>query len=266
VEGGVGVITTSAVARRAGHVLERNMLAYRRMWPIFASGFLEPVLYLFSIGIGVGHLVGRLPGPGGRLVPYDAYVAPGLMAAAAMNGSVLDTTMNFFVRYKYTGTYKTMLATPIRPIDIAYGEVGWGLLRGSAYSCAFLVAMLALGLVHSGWAVLALPAAILIGFAFAGAGLAATTWMRSFIDFDYVNLAVVPMFLFSATFFPLSRYPSGVQWLVRITPLYQGVALIRTCTLATPGPAAIGHAAYLLAMGLAGLRVAGGRLNQLMEP
>jgi len=260
------VITTSTVARRAGHIIERNGLAYRRMWPIFATGFFEPVLYLFSIGIGVGHLVGKLPGPGGRLVPYDSYVAPGLMAAAAMNGSVLDTTMNFFVRYKYTGTYKSMLATPIAPVDIAYGEVGWGLIRGSAYSVAFLVAMLALGLVHSGWAVLAVPVAVLIGFAFAGVGLAATTWMRSFVDFDYINLAIVPMFLFSATFFPLSRYPLAVQWIVRGTPLYQGVALIRTATLASPNLASVGHVVYLLALGVGGLRVAGRRLNLLMEP
>ena len=254
-----------AQARRAMHVVERNAMAYRRMWPIFAAGFAEPILYLLSIGIGVGNLVGSLKGPGGRLVPYEAYVAPGMMAAAAMNGSVLDTTFNFFVKFKYVGTYKSMLATPLAPRDVAYGEIAWGLLRGAAYSTVFLLAMTALGLVHSGWAVLAVPAALLIGFCFAGLGLAASTYMRSFVDFDYVNLAVVPLFLFSATFFPLSRYPEAVQWIVRATPLYQGVALIRTLTLGSPGLTSVLHALYLAGAGALGVRMAGRRLGLRMQ-
>ena len=87
--------------------------------------------------------------------------------------------------------------------------------------------MLVFGLVESWWAVLAAPVAVLIGFAFAGAGLAATTFMRSFLDFDYVNLAIVPLFLFSATFFPLSQYPAALEAIIRVTPLYQGVVLER---------------------------------------
>jgi lipooligosaccharide transport system permease protein len=253
-------------ARRAGYVVERNALAYWRMWYVFAAGFAEPILYLLSIGIGVGHLVGGLAGPGGRVVSYQAYVAPGMMAAAAMNGSVLDTTFNFFVKFKYVGTYKSMLATPMSPTDIAYGEIAWGLIRGSMYSVGFLVTMAAMGLLHSGWAVLDVPAALLIGFAFAGVGLAGSTYMRSFVDFDYVNLGIVPMFLFSATFFPLSRYPGAVQWLVRLTPLYQGVALMRTFTLGTPDGAAALHVVYLVVMGALGLRVAGRRLGLRMQP
>ena len=121
-----------------------------------------------------------------------------------------------------------MLATPLRATDVALGEIGWALLRGAIYAAAFLVTMALLGLVSSPWAVLCLPAAMLIGFAFAGAGMAATTFMRSFVDFDYVNIALIPLFLFSATFFPLSRYPTGLQWLIRVTPLYQGVVLERS--------------------------------------
>ena len=90
--------------------------------------------------------------------------------------------------------------------------------------------MLIMGLVGSWWALLALPAAVLISFGFAGAGIAATTFMRSWTDFDFVNLALIPMFLFAATFFPLSQYPTGLQWVVRCTPLYQGVALERGLT------------------------------------
>ena len=91
----------------------------------------------------------------------------------------------------------------------------------------FVVVMAALDLVSSWWALLALPAAMLIGYAFGGAGMALTTWMRSWQDFDFITLAILPMFLFSATFFPLERYPDGVQWVVQATPLYQGVVLCR---------------------------------------
>jgi lipooligosaccharide transport system permease protein len=252
--------------RRALHIVERNALAYRRMWYVFLAGFAEPLLYLLSIGVGVGHLVGRLPGAGGASIPYETFVAPGMMAAAAMNGSVLDTTFNFFVKFKYLGTYDTMLATPLGVLDLAYGEVAWGLLRGALYATAFLVTMLALGLVESWWAVLAVPAALLIGYAFAGAGLASTTWMRSFIDFDYVNLALIPLFLFSATLFPLSRYPSGLQLVIRVTPLYQGVAIERSLILGDLNWALLPHAAYLAIMGWMGIRIASRRLGLLLQP
>lgn len=252
--------------RHAANIVERNALAYRRTWWVFAAGFAEPVLYLLSIGIGVGGLVGDLPGPGGRLVPYEAFVAPGMMAVAAMNGSVIDTTFNFFVKLKYQGVYKSVLATPMEPRDVAYGEVAWGLLRGTLYSTAFLVTMVVLGLATSWWAVLAVPGALLIGFAFAGVGLAGATFLRSFVDLDYVNLGVIPLFLFSGTFFPLSRYPDALQWVVRATPLYQGVDLLRACTLGAPDWTALGHAVYLAAMGIAGMRLAGRRLGMLMQP
>lgn len=254
-----------AVRRRPWRLVERNVAAYRRLWYLFATGFLEPVLYLFSIGIGVGALVGSFPGPEGPIA-YEAFVAPGLMAAAAMNGAVLDTTFGFFVKYKYGHLYDAILATPMTVGDVAGGEVRWALLRGTAYAGAFLGAMAALGLVSSWWSLLAVPASVLIGFAFAGAGLAATTYMRSFVDFDYVNLATVPMFLFSATFFPLERYPDAIRWLVQATPLYQGVAIQRALVLGVPTLATIGHGLYLVAMGAIGIRIATARLGRLLQP
>lgn len=247
------------------HVIERNVLAYRRMWVIFLTGFAEPLLYLLSIGLGVGHLVGSLR-VGGRALPYEAFVAPGLLAAAAMNGSVLDTTFNFFFKFKYARSFDAMLATPLATTDVAVGEMGWALLRGTTYATAFLVTMDVLGLVKSPWGILAVPAALLIGFGFAGAGMAATTWMRSFVDFDYVNLAILPLFLFSGTFFPLSRYSGVLQWLVRATPLYQGVALERGLILGDLRWTLPVHAAYLAAMGVAGVRIAGRRLARLLQP
>jgi lipooligosaccharide transport system permease protein len=252
-------------SRRPWRLVERNVLAYRRIWPIFLSGFAEPLLFLLSIGIGVGKLVGDLDA-GGHLVPYRSFVAPGLLAIAAMNGSLLDTTFNFFFKMKYAHTYDAVLASPLSPRDVAIGEITWALLRGAIYSGAFLLTMWAFGDLRSAWSVLALPGAVLIGFGFAGIGLAATTYMRSFIDFDYVNMAMIPLFLFSATFFPLSRYPAGLQAVVRCTPLYQGVVLERSFVIGDLHWTLVFHAAYLVAMGWIGLRVASRRIGLLLQP
>src|SRR4029450_619970 len=126
----------------------------------------------------------------------------------------------------------------------------------------------ALDLVESWWAVLTVPGAVLIGFAFAGAGLGLTTYMRSFVDFDYVNLAIVPLFLFSATFYPLSRYPDGLAWVGRGTPLYQGVVVerARAVLFGELSWRLLVHVAYLAIMGAAGTRLAGRRLRRLLQP
>jgi lipooligosaccharide transport system permease protein len=111
---------------------------------------------------------------------------------------------------------------------------------------------------------LTLPASMLIGLAFAGVGMAATTFMRSWQDFDLVQLAVLPMFLFSATFYPLNTYPSSLQWVVRVTPLYHAVALTRDLALAAIGVQDGGHVVYLVVLGLAGMYVAARRLERLL--
>jgi lipooligosaccharide transport system permease protein len=252
--------------RRFVHVVERQVRVYRRYWAMLASGFVEPLLFLGSIGVGVGALVHTLPGPSGRAVDYAAYVAPGLLATSAMNGAVIDTTFGFFVNYKYGHVYDAMLATPMRVVDLAVGEVTWALLRGAAYSVVFLATMAVLGYVQSPWALLAAPMAVLIGMAFAAAGLAATTWMRSFVDFDFVNLALVPLFLFSGVFFPLSRYPGWLQEVVRLTPLYQGVEVERRLVLGALDPTMVGHVLYLVAMAVAGVAIASRRLQRLLQP
>ncbi|HXY95143.1 MAG TPA: ABC transporter permease [Acidimicrobiia bacterium] len=259
-------LVPGGVGRGAIRVVERNTTAYRRQWYLFLTGLVEPALYLLSIGIGVGGLVGKVRAPGGELVDYKTFVAPGLMAAAAMNGAVLDTTFNFFFKFKYAHTFDAMLATPLRVRDVAYGEMTWALLRGALYSTAFLVTMAIVGLVHSWWAVFAVPAGLLIGAAFAGAGIGGTTFMRSWIDFDYVNLALIPMFLFSGVFFPLSQYPDAVQWIVRVTPLYQGVVLERAFVLGHVEWSLVLNAAYLVVMAWLGLRIATSRLTRMLQP
>ena len=245
-------------------IVERNFLVYRHGWAVFLTGMLEPLLYLLSIGVGVGGLVGDFTLPNGTTVGYVEFVAPAMLATSAMNGAVMDATYNIFFRMKYAKLYDAMLATPLRPTDVARGEVTWALLRGSCYSAVFIVVMVAMGLVQSWWMLLALPATMLIGFAFAGAGMALTTWMRSWQDFEYITLAIVPMFLFSATFYPVSTYPHVIETLVRCTPLYQGVVLCRGMALGSLGWDAVLAAVYLGAMGSLGLYVASRRIGRLL--
>jgi lipooligosaccharide transport system permease protein len=247
-------------------LLERNVVAWRGKWIIFLSVLLEPVFFLLSIGIGVGALVGTVSLPNGEAVPYRDFVAAGLLATSAMMGPVFDSTFNFFVKLKYIKTYQATLSTPMGPTDVAIGELLWSLLRATIYAAAFLATMAILGLVHSWWALLCVPVASLIGFAFAGAGLGATTFMRTFIDFDYVNLAIIPMFLFSGTFFPITQYPDGIQWVVRCTPLYQGVVLERALVFGDISPWLLVSVAYLAIMGGVGVKVAGVRLGKLLLP
>jgi len=234
------------------------------VWLLLLSGVAEPLFYLLSLGVGLGPLVGHVTGPSGAGVPYREFVAPGLLAVSAMNGAVYDSTFNVFFKLKYVKIYEAMLATPMRPSEVALGEIGWALARGGLYAVAFTAVMAAMGLVESFWALLAVPVALLIGFAFAGVGMACTTFMKSWQDFDYVLLASLPLFLFSATFYPLSVYPRPVAVIVEWTPLYQGVVLLRDLVLGVAGPGLLWRAAYLAVLGIAGLVVSGRRIARLL--
>ncbi|HEX2153926.1 MAG TPA: ABC transporter permease [Acidimicrobiia bacterium] len=262
---------TATVARppasdhsRAHRLLERNYLVYRRIWKVIFSGFFEPVFYLFSIGIGLGALVGEVAGPGGEGVSYTVFVAPALLAASAMNGAVFESTMNIFFKLKFGKVYDGMLTTPMKPMDIAVGEITWCLIRGLLYAIGFLVVALAMGLTRGSLWILALPTAVLIGFAFAACGFAATTWMKSWQDFDMVQLVTLPLFLFSATFYPLDLYPPMIQSITRLSPLYHGVELTRGFMLGVLDWSMVGHAGFLVVMGLIGLAITSRRLEKLL--
>jgi lipooligosaccharide transport system permease protein len=253
-----------AGAGLARTLVERNMRAFRHGWAVLVSGLFEPVFFLFSLGVGLGTLIGDIELGDGQVVEYAVFVAPALMAAAAMNGAVYDATFNIFFKLKYAKLYDSVLATPLGPRDIAVGEISWGLMRGLFYSVAFVLVAAVAGVVTSWWAMLAIPAASLIGFAFAAVGMAATTFMRSWQDFDYVQLAILPMFLFSATFYPLSTYAASWQWVVEVTPLYHGVALVRGLMLGDIGAYLLAHIAYLAVMGLLGTVFAARRIERLL--
>jgi lipooligosaccharide transport system permease protein len=258
------VLPPGLYAGRARMLVVRSALASRSIWLAIVSGFFEPLFFLVAMGQGLGSLVGTVVGPAGQQLSYAAFIAPGLLAASAMNGAVYDATFSFFIKLKYAKLYDAMLATPLGPVDIALGKIGWALLRGGMYSAGFLSVMLAAGLIFSPWALLALPAALFVAFAFAAIGIAATSFMRSWQDFDLVQLVVLPMFLFSATFFPLSVYAPGVRWLVQAFPPYHAVALMRGLTTGVVGWPALGHLAYFVVMAALGLVVASRRLKILL--
>jgi lipooligosaccharide transport system permease protein len=254
---------TALALGRGALLFERNLMVYRRTWLLIFSGFFEPLFYLFSMGIGLGHYVGKVPVDGVGLVSYGSFVAPALLASAAMNGATYEC-VNIFFKLKYAKTYDAVLATPLGVRDVAVGELIYALMRGAVYAVGFVVVMLALGLVRSWWALAAVPAALLIGAAFAAVGLAGTTLMRSWADFAFVELATLPLFLFSATFVPLSQYPEAARWILPLTPLYHGVELLRGLTLGDVGPTSLVHVAYLALMGLVGVGFASRRLEKLL--
>ncbi len=251
--------------RRSAAVVERNVATLRSAyWVVVLTGFLEPVLYLFSIGVGVGALVGDLTLPDGHVVRYAAFVAPAMLASSAMTGALSETTFNFFGKMKFMKLYDGMLATPVRPIEIALGELAWAMLRGNIYAAAFLVVMVVMGLTTPALAVVAFQCAALVGFAFGGLGMALSTFMLSWQDFDLVSSAQFALFLFSGTFVPAQAYPPVLRWAVEVTPLYRSVDLILATTTGTWSWLQLLDAFYLVALFALSLTIAGRRMSRLL--
>jgi lipooligosaccharide transport system permease protein len=256
-------LTTRSLPPLGGlRIVERNAMVYRRTWMILVSGFFEPLFYLLFFVYPLQEFIGDVT-LGEETIEYAAFVAPALLASSAMNGAFYDAT-NVFWKLRYGKVYESILATPVGPKDVASGETMWAVVRALLYSTAYFAVIVVLGLVESPWAVLVLPACFVIGFGFAGAGIAAVTWMKNWQDFDLVQLVMLPMFLFSATFYPIAVYPDLLEWVVRCLPLYQGVELIRSLTTGAVGPFQIVNVAYLLAMGLAGRAIAARRIDGLL--
>jgi lipooligosaccharide transport system permease protein len=255
----------SIAGRRSASVMERNVVAMKPEYMfVVISGLFEPVLFLLSIGVGVGGLIGDIALPDGRVLSYAEFVAPAMLAASAMNGALAETTYNFFGKIKYWKLYDAILATPVRPVEIAFGELSWAMLRGSLYSAAFLALMVAMDLTGPGRAVAIFPAAVLVGFTFGALGMAVSTFFRSWQDFDVVASAQFALFLFSGTFVPAESYPAVLRWLVEISPLYQSVVLIRGISIGTVGWAQVIAVAYLLVVLAGALAVAARRMERLL--
>ena len=253
----------SLYAGNATAVLERAFLATRSTnWAIVLSGFFEPVFYLLAMGFGLGGLIGAVA-VNGQEVPYAAYIAPALLATSAMNGAVYDSTWNVFFKMNFGKLYEGMLATSLGPLDVALGEILWALLRGLVYASGFMIIMQVLGLNLSWTSLLAIPAVLLIAFGFASLGMAVTSYMKTFQQMEWINFVMLPMFLFSATFYPLTVYPQPVQWIVQAFPLWHGVEMVRAFTTGTLTPDLWIHVLYYAIMIAVGLVFTTRRLRAL---
>jgi len=248
------IIPPALYEKRTRHVFERSTYVARRSWLVFVTGFFEPLFYLLSLGLGLGQLVPPIAVGDGRTVSYAVFMAPAMLASSAMNGAVYEACINLFFKLKWGNTFRSMLATPVDVADVALGEVGWTSFRSGLYSLAFMVLM-AVGGLLAGWeGLLALPAALLLGFCFASVGMLAATFMKTIGHMDLVVAVTMPMFLFSGTFFPITTYPVWLQWLIAvISPLYHGVQLIRGAALGTLRWEHLGHVVYLVVLGLVSL-------------
>lgn len=245
-------------------VLGRGLLATRSTnWWIVLTGVFEPIFYLLSLGLGLGGLIGTVTDSAGNDIPYAAFIAPALLAVSAMNGAIYDSTWNVFFKMHFGKLYDGMLATRLGPLDVALGEISLALLRGAAYGVTFLLVMQALGLNLAWTAVLALPAILIIAFGFASLGMGITSYLKTFQQMDVIPLVLLPMFLLSATFFPITVYPEPVQWFIMALPLWHGVELVRGLTTGALSIAMLGHLAYYLGMIAIGLIFTTRRLRAL---
>jgi lipooligosaccharide transport system permease protein len=206
-------------------VWRRNLALYRRTWKLnLLPNFFEPLLYLVSVGVGVGAYISEMGG-----TSYVAFLAPGLVAVAAMNGASFEVTYNAFVRMNFEKTYESMLTTPIQPEDVLAGEVLWAVTRALIYGGIFWLVVAALGLAPLPWSLLAVPLVPLTGLLFAAIGIAFSLRIPSIDLFSfYFTLFITPLFLFSDIFFPLQERLSGAWlWVAEALPLLHPVRLVR---------------------------------------
>jgi lipooligosaccharide transport system permease protein len=235
-------------------VWRRNLTVYRHTWMMnVLPNFFEPLLYLLGLGVGLGFYIGD--GFGGP-ADYLVFIAPGLMAAAAMNGASFETTYNMFVKMNFAKLYDAYLSTPCQLQDIAFGELMWAVTRALIYGIGFLVVLggfTAAGYpILQGWGVLLLPPALaLVGAVFALIGQLFTSLVRVIDLYSYYfTLWLTPLFLFSGIFFPVDRFPGGpeIAW---FTPLYHGVRLVRGLSQSQLGGAELVSVAWLAVVALA---------------
>jgi lipooligosaccharide transport system permease protein len=235
-------------------IVERDLRVFARLWHAFAfSTFVMPVLFLAAMGVGLGGLIDDRPGSVQGL-SYLHFVTPGLLVAAVMQQAAGESLWAVLGGIKWDGRFIAMVASPLRARDVYVGSLAWPVLRGVATSAVFLLVATLLGGVVSPWGLLAVPAAVLCAAAFAAPLSAWSITKDSDAPFAMVmRLGVVPLFLFSGTFFPISTLPTAVRPLAWASPLWHGVELARAATTAQVSwPAAGAHVAFLLACVLVG--------------
>lgn len=251
-------------AGRSRVVLQRSWITFKSStYLVVLSGFMEPLLNLAVFGFGVGQFVGDITLADGRSISYASFIVPGLLATSAMMGAVMDSTWNVYFKMHESRLYQAMLSTSLGPMDVALGEIAWALLRGALYSTSFMIVVTPLGLVRSWWGLLTIPAGVIIGFGFASLGMAATSYIKGFQQLNLINIVLMPLTLFSGSFFPLSVLPDWLALIIRWTPLSQGIEMMRMCTLGTINSGIFIHVAYFAIFIAGGLYLTTRRLNAL---
>ncbi|CAN5628245.1 MAG: ABC transporter permease [Chloroflexi bacterium] len=251
----------------SGHVWQRNWLVYKRLWyRSLAFGFLQPVLFLTAMGIGIGALLSTddLTAFGG--VPYIDWLGPGLLSAMAMQTATFESTYPIMNKIMWGRNYEAMLSTPLGVRSIVIGELAWMAFRIGSLAAIFLMVLTAFGITRSPLAILAVPVAMLIGTSFAACLVAFTATQKNDVGFSAIFRFVVnPLFLFSGTFFPLTQLPDALQAIAWATPLFHGVQLVRGLVLSDLNLAAAPlHLAYLLVMLGVGVVLADRNLRRRM--
>lgn len=230
-------------------IVQRNALVYRRAWrgSVFFS-FLQPAMFLLSMGIGVGKAVDAHTAGSG--VSFLHFIAPGLLAAACMQTATFESTYPILSRMTWQHNYEAVMATPMTVLDLVVGELCWVAARLAMVSIAFMGVLVAFGIPTSPLAVLAVPAAILTGLAFSAPIVAYAATLKTSATFNVLTrLLITPLFMFSGVLFPVATMPATLRAIVPWTPLFHGVELVRGLTLGTIGVrASIGHALVLAAM------------------
>ena len=228
--------------RAAWRLWQRNASIYRRTYKLnILPNFFEPVLYLLAMGIGLGAYLDPIDG-----VEYIHYIAPGLVATAAMYGTSFEVTFNCFVKMEFGRVYDAAISTPLTIEDVALGEILWGTTRSLIYGVVFLGIASLFGVVNTPLAVLAPIAIALIGLMFSVVGLTFTAMIPVIDYFTYYwTLFMTPMFLFSGIFFPLDRLPGWVSVVAWFMPLHHAVDLMRSLTLTGDAREAVLSAAWI---------------------
>ncbi len=232
----------------AARVLQRNLLVYRRTWrgSLFGS-FLTPLLYLTAMGIGLSQLMasGGTDMLGG--VRYLDFLGPGILASSCMQTASFESTYPIMGKISWRRNYEAILATPMEVHHLLIGELGWIAFRMTSMATVFMIVLTLFGIPQSPLALLAIPAAVLTGIAFAAPIIAFAATRHNDSGFAALFRFVInPLFLFSGTFFPVSQLPDAVEWVAAATPLYHGVALVRGAVLDSMPATWPLHVAYLM--------------------
>lgn len=234
--------------RSAFRLWQRNATIYKRSYRAsIIPNFFEPFFYLLAMGLGLGAYLSHIQG-----IRYIDYIAPGLVATAAMYGASFEVTYNCFVKMHFGKIYDAIAATPLSPEDIALGELLWATTRSLLYGSVFLVIAAMFGVVHTPLVVFAPAAIALIGLMFALIGLTFTALVPKIDYFSfYWTMFMTPMFLFAGIFFPLTRLPGWVEVLAWFVPLHQAVDLMRAIVLTGDAERALGAAVWIVVVNAA---------------